>query len=156
MSRTVVRLVRPGELSAVAGLRWQWVLENGGTPTTSRDDFVRRFVAWAQENQSTHRCLVLVHDDVVSGMAWLALTPRVPYPGALERASGDLQCLYVVPGERDSGLGGQLVDAVLALARDLGLERVTVHSSDRAVSAYARAGFSHSPRLLQADVAGGR
>ncbi|MFJ5993848.1 GNAT family N-acetyltransferase [Streptomyces sp. NPDC092370] len=37
-------------------------------------------------------------------------------------------------------------------ARELGLERVTVHSSPRAVPAYARSGFQESPRLLQAQV----
>lgn len=33
---------------------------------------------------------------------------------------------------------------------DLGLERVTVHSSYRAISMYCRHGFTASPRLLQA------
>ncbi|MFI9234422.1 GNAT family N-acetyltransferase [Streptomyces rimosus] len=63
-----------------------------------------------------------------------------------------MQCVYVVPGERDGGLGGRLIDALLDLAHDHGLERVTVHSSDRAVRAYARHGFGTSPRLLQADL----
>lgn len=44
--------------------------------------------------------------------------------------------------------------AVLELARTLGLERVTVHSSVRATSAYARQGFAVSPQLLQADLRG--
>ncbi|KAK1177144.1 GNAT family N-acetyltransferase [Streptomyces sp. NBS 14/10] len=77
----------------------------------------------------------------------------MPSPHARQRASGDLQCVYVVPGERDSGLGGRLSDAVLARARDLGLERVTVHSSPRAIPAYSRHGFEASPRLLHTHVA---
>ncbi len=71
---------------------------------------------------------------------------------ALDRASGDVQCVYVAPGERDVGLGGRLISAVLDLAHDHGLERVTVHSSDRAVRAYARHGFGAPPRLLQAEL----
>ncbi|MGW7557468.1 GNAT family N-acetyltransferase [Streptomyces rimosus] len=55
-------------------------------------------------------------------------------------------------GGRGDGLGGHLIDAVLDLAHDHGLERVTAHSSDRAVRAYARHGFGTSPRLLQADL----
>ncbi|WP_199834554.1 GNAT family N-acetyltransferase [Streptomyces sp. NRRL F-5755] len=85
-------------------------------------------------------------------MAWPAATRRVPSPRAPDRASGDVQCVYVVQGERDGGLGGRLIDAVLDLAYGYGLERVTVHSSDRAVRAYARHGFGTSPRLLQADL----
>jgi len=58
----------------------------------------------------------------------------------------------VIPGERDGGVGGRLVEAVLARAQDLGLERVTVHSSPRAIPAYARRGFAPSPRLLHTHV----
>ncbi|MBT2880428.1 GNAT family N-acetyltransferase, partial [Streptomyces sp. McG6] len=34
----------------------------------------------------------------------------------------------------------------------LGVERVTVHSSERAVPAYVRRGFAGSPYLLQVDL----
>ncbi|MGO4420933.1 GNAT family N-acetyltransferase [Streptomyces sp. MCAF7] len=148
-----IRPAVPGELDVVAELRWQWILENEGVPVTGREEFVQHFVTWARENTSSHRCMVLVRGEVIIGMAWLAVLPRVPSPRALQRASGDLQCVYVVPGERDSGLGGRLIDAVLARARDIGLERVTVHSSPRAIPAYSRHGFEASPRLLHTHVA---
>lgn len=152
----VCRPAQPHELAAVAEFRWRWVQELYGTPDTMLDEFVPRFVAWAREAESSHRCMVMVRDDVVIGMAWLAITQRVPHPRTFERMSGDVQCTYVVPEERDRGLGGELIEAVLAWARDLGLERVTVHSSDRAVSAYSRHGFEASPRLLQVEVGQGR
>lgn len=148
-----IRPAKDSELGTVAELRWQWILENGGTPVTTRDEFVHHFVRWAQENAFSHRCMVVVRGDIVIGMAWLAIIQRVPTPRALERASGDVQCVYIVPDERDTGLGGRLIDMVLELAHGLGLERVTVHSSARAISAYSRHGFAASPRLLQADVA---
>jgi len=147
-----VRAARPGELEAVASLRWRWVAERDGLPGDGRDAFVREFAGWARENAATHRCLVLVRDGRVLGMAFLAITPRVPTPAAPSRASGDLQSVYVVPEARDGGLGGQLIDGVLRLAAELGLERVTVHSSPRAVPAYERRGFAVAPELLQAPV----
>jgi GNAT superfamily N-acetyltransferase len=153
MNGIAIRPAKDHELGTVAELRWQWILENEGTPVTTLDEFVDRFVRWARENASSHRCMVMVRGDVVIGMAWLAVIQRVPSPRALERASGDVQCVYVVPDERNNGLGGRLIDVILELAHELGLERVTVHSSARAISAYARHGFAVSPRLLQADVA---
>lgn len=153
MENISIRPARPAELAAVAALRWEWLVENGSEDLGEREDFVRHFVAWAAENAGSHRCTVLVRDDRVIGMAWLAVVQRVPTPRAPRRASGDLQCVYVVPGARDGGLGGRLVQAVLDGARELGLERVTVHSSPRAIPAYARNGFRESPRLLQAQVA---
>ncbi|MFC5203122.1 GNAT family N-acetyltransferase [Streptomyces kaempferi] len=148
----IIRPATSDELDALAELRWQWILENQDVPVTGREEFVRHFVVWARENTSSHRCMVMVRDEVIIGMAWLAVLPRVPSPRALHRASGDLQCVYVVPGERDGGLGGQLIDAVLDRARELGLERVTVHSSSRAVPAYSRHGFESSPLLLHATL----
>ncbi|WTD02381.1 GNAT family N-acetyltransferase [Streptomyces albidoflavus] len=148
----VCRPVRPEELPAVAELRWQWVRELYGTPEIPLGDFVPRFVAWARKAEATHHCLVLVRGRRPVGMSWLAVTERVPFPGAYERSSGDVQCRYVVPEERDRGLGGVLVDAVLERAAGLGVERVTVHSSERAVPAYARRGFAGSPHLLQVDL----
>jgi GNAT superfamily N-acetyltransferase len=116
------------------------------------DDLDEVAETWAEENISTHMSLVMVRDDVIIGMAWLATTKRVPIPHAVQRASGDVQGVYVT-AERDNGLGGQLIEALLDQARELGLERVTVHSSIRAIPAYARHGFTSSPRLLQAETA---
>jgi GNAT superfamily N-acetyltransferase len=146
-----VRAARPAELEAVAALRWRWVAERDGLPGTGREEFVREFAAWARANAATHRCLVLARDDRVLGMAFLAVTARVPTPAALSRAAGDVQSVYVVPEARDGGLGGLLIEGVLRLAGELGLERVTVHSSPRAVPAYERRGFSVAPQLLQAE-----
>ena len=149
MPKTEVRAARPAEFEAVAALRWHWVAEQDGRPDAGRDEFARAFTTWARENAATHRCFVLVRDGQVLGMAFLAITSRVPSPRAFTRASGDVQCVYVVPEARDSGLGALLLDAVLRLAGELGLERVTVHSSARAVRAYERRGFAATPALLQ-------
>ncbi|HZG05212.1 MAG TPA: GNAT family N-acetyltransferase [Streptomyces sp.] len=153
MDDIAIRPAGPGELDAVARLRWRWVLENGETPAVAHEGFVRHFAAWARENASSHHCLVAVRGGTVIGMAWLAVVPRVPVPHDLDRRSGDVQCVYVVPGERDAGVGGRLIDAVLDLARGLGLERVTVHSSERATPAYRRHGFAPSPKLLHTHLA---
>ena len=68
--------------------------------------------------------------------------------------AGSHQCMVVV---RDGAVIGMAWLAVVQRvpsprARELGLERVTVHSSPRAVPAYARRGFAASPRLLHAHV----
>ncbi|QFU89419.1 GNAT family N-acetyltransferase [Amycolatopsis sp. YIM 10] len=150
MTTIEIRPALPADFESVAGLRWRWVSEKDGLADNGRDEFVREFAAWARENTDTHRCLVAARDDQVVGMGFLAITTRVPTPRAFSRASGDVQCVYVEPEARDGGLGGQLIDALLRLATELGLERVTVHSSGRAVAAYERSGFAVSPRLLQA------
>ena len=142
------------DLVAVGGLRWDSLEENGGQPDDTRESFAARFAAWAAGHDSTHTCFVAVTtaDREVVGMAWLAVTLRVPSARAFDRASGDLQCAYVVPRLRDAGIGARLVLAVLERASALGLERVTVHSSPGAVRFYERAGFASEDVLLHATV----
>ncbi|MFC9439210.1 GNAT family N-acetyltransferase [Nocardia sp. NPDC057030] len=151
MGTTVIRPAGDDDLGGVARLRWEWLLENQGSPATSYEEFASAFVGWAQANRSSHRCLIMVENDVVIGMAWLAIIRRVPTPSTLQRISGDLQSMYVVPARRGAGLGGQLIDAVVDLAGRLGVKHLTVHSSAKAISAYARHGFSTSPDLLCAE-----
>ncbi|WP_440901633.1 GNAT family N-acetyltransferase [Actinosynnema sp.] len=151
MATPVIRPAHPEDLPALAALRWHWTLESRGAhPSSPQEAFTTHFTAWAQDHAQSHHCLVLLRDDRIIGMAWLALVPRVPHPFAPDRASGDLQCVYVTPEERNTGLGGELVTAALRLASELNLERVTVHSSDRAVPACTRSGFTLHPNLLQA------
>ncbi|WP_020663938.1 GNAT family N-acetyltransferase [Amycolatopsis benzoatilytica] len=147
-----IRSADPADYPAVAALRWHWVAEQDGSPELDRAEFVQEFTEWAHAHQDSHRCFVAARGDQLLGMAFLAITPRVPTPRSFSRTSGDVQCVYVVPEERDSGLGGQLIEATLAFAAELGLERVTVHSSERAVPGYQRWGFDASPLLLQRDL----
>jgi len=73
---------------------------------------------------------------------------RRPPPWTLGRGGG-------APRRAGGRGGGRLVDAVPALARDPGLERVTGHSGERAVSACERGGFAVSPVLRQAEAGRG-
>lgn len=149
MAEPTIRGARRDELPLLADMRWRWVIDRGDEPDTTRGEFVTAFVRWARTHSETHHPLVLLLGEEVIGMAWLALQPRVPSPRSTERMVGDLQCVYVAPEHRSAGHGDRLIEAVLARARTLALEWVTVHSSERAVTAYERRGFAVSPRLLQ-------
>jgi GNAT superfamily N-acetyltransferase len=110
--------------------------------------YARRFATWMAAHASTHLPFVAVEGTDVIGVAWLALAERVPSPDRPLRRCGDVQSVHVRPDRRDRGVGAALVAAVLAEARKLGLEHVTVHSSPRAVRLYERAGFGHDPQWL--------
>jgi len=141
--RVTVRRATAVDAAALADLRWGFRGDEDGLTPTDRDTFVESFSVWLGAHQSTHMpFLAQVGGDVV-GMAWLMIADRVPSPSRPHRRYGDVQSVYVVPELRNSGVGAELLNGVLAEARTLELEHVTVHSSDRAVPFYERVGFDH-------------
>lgn len=157
MAAIEVRRARDAELEAVALLRWRMAHERDGDEVghdaAAARGYAQEAAAWARAHAATHVPLVAVDGDEVLGMAWLAIQARVPTPGAIERRSGDLQSCFVVPERRGAGIGRRLAEAVLAEARALGLEHVTVHASAASIPVYERAGFRANPRSLHADAA---
>jgi GNAT superfamily N-acetyltransferase len=143
-----IREAEPADFVAVAGLRNEWKSDR----PDDEDGLVRELPLWAARHGETHTCFVAEIDGAIVGCAWLAVTPRVPASGRLDRASGDVQSVYVTPHARGRGLGAALVDAVLTRARALGLERLTVHSSGEAVGLYRRLGFASSDILLDRNL----
>lgn len=133
----------------MAELRWELVGPNDREPGANRRRFVETFQQWCETHHSTHLCVVGVdRGDEVVAFGFVALTPRVPSPDRDERKSADVQTVFVTPALRNAGIGGQLIDQLVSLARAQGAEHVTVHSSSGAVTAYERAGFTHDPLML--------
>lgn len=118
----------------------------------SVDAFAAELAQWWAAQQNSHTAFVarLPHPETeIVGMAWVALVPRVPRPGAISRLSADIQSVFVMPEYRGRGIGSALVEAASEHAARLGSSRVTVHSGRRAVPVYERLGFASSRRLLQ-------
>lgn len=111
--------------------------------------FVEAFSAWVRDHVATHVAFLAEVDGDAAGMAWLMVADRVPNSDRRRRRFGDVQSVYVVPELRDRRIGAALLEAVLAEARGLGLEHVTVHSSEHAVPLYQRAGFRHERLWLR-------
>jgi len=135
------------DVAALAHLLWLDTCE-GEPAQPAVEGFAAELEQWWSVRRETHLAFVARAPEVV-GMAWVALVPRVPRPGAVSRLSADVQSVFVLPDRRGQGIGGALVDAAARHATQLGALRVTVHSGRKAVPLYERLGFATSPRLLQ-------
>lgn len=146
-----LEVIAPTEchLIAVAEQRFDWAVSNGHVPIRDKGAFIDGFLTWAREHGDTHQCLVVADsDDNVVGFGFLAVTGRVPVPHRDGRCSGDIQAVYVAPEQRNSGIGRRLLGALVEAARQRGVEHLTVHSSQGAVTAYQRAGFTADPLMM--------
>ncbi|HET8595510.1 MAG TPA: GNAT family N-acetyltransferase [Intrasporangium sp.] len=117
------------------------------------DAFASDLADWWGRRGDTHQAFIArAPGRELVGMAWVAVVPRVPRPGAVNRISADIQTVFVLPDYRGQGIGSALVQAVASYAKGLGALHVTVHSSPRAVPVYERLGFASSRELLQRQV----
>lgn len=136
----------------MAGLaRLLWLDTHHEDPAQrSVDAFEAELAQWWDAHQDSHLAFVarLSRPEIV-GMAWVALVPRVPRPGATSRLSADIQSVFVMPEQRGQGIGSALVEAASEHAEHLGSLHVTVHSGRKAVPVYERLGFEPSGQLLQ-------
>jgi len=139
----------PDDVEDLAQLLWKDT--NDEEPAQeSIDTFTDELAHWWAIHRETHTAFVARDDrPAIIGMAWIALLPRIPRPGATNRMSADIQTVFVMPQHRGHGIGSALVDAATQHATQLGAIRVTVHSSRKAVPVYERLGFESSPQLLQ-------
>jgi GNAT superfamily N-acetyltransferase len=143
-----IRRAVASDAAGLAALRAAWGAEHGDTSP----GFVAVFEEWVRGSGGTHVGFVAEDSGEVVGMVWLARLERPPSPDEGRRLHGDVQSVYVVPARRGAGVGTALTAAVIDEARRLGMTRLTVQSSGRAVPLYQRAGFAFSDRLLRLDL----
>ena len=146
-----MRIDRADETDVAALARLLWIDTHDELPgREAADEFAAQLSRWWIDHRDSHQAFVarLRRPEIV-GMAWVALLPRVPRPGATHRLSADVQSVYVLPEHRGQGIGSALVDAAASHATHRGAARVTVQSGRRAVPVYERLGFESSRQLLQ-------
>ncbi|MFI7604343.1 GNAT family N-acetyltransferase [Micromonospora sp. NPDC049366] len=150
MTDVSVRISQADEddVTGLARLLWRDTLDEEPA-STSADAFAVDVGQWWTAHRHTHVAYVArLRTPEIVGMAWVALLPRVPRPGATGRFSADLQSVFVLPEHRGQGIGSALVEAASEHATRLGAARVTVHSGRRAVPVYERLSFESSRQLL--------
>jgi len=138
----------PGDVAALAMLRYTWRGDEGdesGDPA----EFSTALEQWWRDHSGTHRAWLAEREGAPVGMAWLVVVHRVPGPERFVRLAGIIQSVYVLPSERGQGTGAAAIAAVIATARDQGLDYLTVHPSDRSYPLYQRAGFADTGRALE-------
>ena len=72
----------------------------------------------------------------------------MPYPGTPPGGWGYLGNMYVAPSHRGVGVGALLLGAITEYADALGLERIVLNPSPRAIPFYGRAGFVPADKLM--------
>lgn len=140
-----VRRAVAADAGSLAALRRAWTEEDGGGPVDDAG-FESRFEAWFSGEQSPMWMAVRAGSEPV-GMATLRLVHRMPEPGRGSERWGYVGHVYVVPAERDQGIGRLLMEALIGWSRAEGLTRLVLHPRARSLPFYGRLGFTDAQML---------
>ena len=138
----VVRRAHHDDVASFLTLRLQWQAEE---PTP---EFVHRFTGWFEQEWPSRWWWLALDDLRPVGMVNLKLFERMPTAQNATVRWGYLCNLFVSPTHRTNGLGGSLVAALLAAAREDELVRVVLSPSEESVPLYHRHGFTDAHGLL--------
>jgi GNAT superfamily N-acetyltransferase len=131
----------------VASLRYRMDTEDD-SPSGSPADFAATFDQWLDRHGDAWEFFVAEDDGHLIGMLWLAKVPRIPRPSnPCQPPIGYVTAFFVEERYRNVGVGQALLTAMNSAADQLPYETLVVWPSERAASAYHRAGF-HPPEEL--------
>jgi GNAT superfamily N-acetyltransferase len=146
MTDIVIRRADDADVPALATLRREWTHEWGGP--RDAPGFAGRFTAWFEQERQRRVTWLAEADGRAVGMVNLTVFERMPQPARAPSRWGYLANAFVLAAYRDRGIGGRLLDALLAYADEQDFARVVLNPSERAIPLYLRAGFRPASALL--------
>lgn len=145
----LIRVASEADVPALADLRRESTFEL--QPPREDEGFGERFAAWYEQEASRRLTWLAEDQGHAVGMMNFVLFERMPRPGTDPGRWGYLANAYVRPEYRSQGIGGRLLDAILAYADGRGFVRVLLSPSRRSIPFYRRAGFGSADSLLSRE-----
>jgi GNAT superfamily N-acetyltransferase len=142
MTDPTIDLATPDDVPDLARLRWELYVEQEGE-LEPFEPYRDRFVAFARDAIATDRWRAWVARDPMRpvGAMWLHTVERIPYPGKVPGPIGYLTNVYVVPEQRNGGLGSRMLEQVLDWARAERFSCVITWPTQRSRPFYRHGGF---------------
>ena len=149
-SEPTIELATLADVAALARLRFALYEEQEGSIAESPEEYRERFEAFAERALASEdwRAWVARDEDELLAAMWLHTVHRVPVPGKRAGPIGYLTNVYVVPDQRNAGLGAAILDRVTEWCRGERFSAVIVWPTERSRPFYARGGFSRPDEPL--------
>lgn len=145
-----VRRALPRDADALAQLRYRFRLERRPA-TESLDAFAVRCSNWMRprlRGDSHWTVWLAERDGAIVGNVWLQIVEKIPNPGPESELHAYVSNFFIVPEERNSGLGTRLLGAAVGHCKTHGVDTLFLWPSQRSIPLYSRAGFESPTDLL--------
>jgi GNAT superfamily N-acetyltransferase len=148
------RIATVDDVDALAGLRWDMDVErHPGIQCDRKTYFAAVRAAIAPEiARGAHIPFIAELGGETVACATLIWWTMTPVPRELHRARGYVSGVYTKPVFRRRGIARQLMENLMARAREMGMTRLILNASEMGRSLYLDLGFAPSPyEALQWD-----
>lgn len=139
------------DLPALAAMRFDFHVEDGGETAMTRDEFIDHCVTFLAAGQATGKWVYWVAkvDGEAVATAFIQKVITVPRPSRLERPWGYLTNVYTRPEYRNQSFGGELLRQTIEWCRAEDLETLVVWPSDPSREFYKRLGFASDNQIME-------
>lgn len=132
-------------------LRWDFKLEGGEVPEMPQPQFYRLFLHQLQLNieRGNWTYWVAEENGVIVSQVFLYEIENIPRPARFDDRFGYITNVYTQPAYRGQGVGINLMQHVIAYARQRDLELLLVWPSETSTNFYQRAGFQDADDVMR-------
>ena len=153
-----VRRALPRDAGALAELRY--VFRNEQRPATeSPEGFVARCSNWMRprlRGDSRWTVWLAERDGRIVGNLWMQLVEKIPNPGPESELHAYISNFFIVPAERNGGVGTKILSAAVAYCRAHHVDTVFLWPTQRSTPLYQRTGFEIPADLLVPELREGK
>jgi len=153
-----VRRALPRDADALAELRYAFRLEQRPA-TESPDTFAARCSNWMRprlRGDSRWTVWLAERDGRIVGNVWMQFVEKIPNPGPESELHAYISNFFIVPAERNSGVGTQILSAAVAYCRAHHVDTVFLWPTQRSTPLYQRTGFEIPTDLLVLELREGK
>jgi GNAT superfamily N-acetyltransferase len=146
----------PGDAEALARLRYAFRVER--RPATEAEDaFVSRCANWMRprlRGDSRWSAWVAEREAQIVGHVWLQIVEKIPNPGPESELHAYVSNFFVMPNERNAGVGSHLLKSAVEHGRSLGVDTVFLWPTEQSLPLYRRIGFDKPSDLIVMELRG--
>jgi GNAT superfamily N-acetyltransferase len=145
-----VRRALPRDADALAQLRFAFRVEQRPA-TESLDVFAARCSNWMRprlRGDSRWTAWLAERDGKIVGNLWLQIVEKIPNPGPESELHAYVSNFFIVPAERNTGVGARLLNAAVEHCKAHDVDTVFLWPTQRSRPLYKRTGFEPPSDIL--------
>jgi len=145
-----VRRALPRDADALSQLRYAFRAEQRPA-TESLDVFVERCSNWMRprlRGDSRWTAWLAERDGKIVGNLWLQIVEKIPNPGPESELHAYISNFFILPAERNTGVGTRLLSAAVGHCKAHGVDTVFLWPTQRSMPLYSRTGFESPSDIL--------